>query len=116
MERYKSFFEYVKRKEPKVLYHATSNKFLPIIMKQGLKRSWDGFVYLMEKPEAFDDVVLEVNIPNKNQLIDWREAWYDDNDEETDMDHQYDPKNPYWIYPHDIPTKYLRVLDKNETI
>ncbi len=41
----------------------------------------------MEKPEAFDDIVLEIKIPNKNHLVDWREAWYDDNDEEIDSEH-----------------------------
>ena len=116
MKRYKQFFEFKKRRVPKVLYHSTPSRFLPEIMKHGLKRSWDGMVYLMEKPEAWGDVVIEVKIPNKNHLMDWREAWYDENDEEIDGDHSYDPSNPYWVYLYPIPTKYLRVLDKNETI
>jgi hypothetical protein len=109
MKKYKRFFEYKERKKPKVLYHATSVDYVEDILKNGLKPSWDGFVYLMEKPEAWHAVVLEVVVPDARSLQDWREAWYDDDGEEFDMDHQYDKDNPYWIYLKHIPAKYIKL-------
>lgn len=101
------------------LYHATHRKNLPSILEEGLKTDSWGFIYLSEKPLEWNDhfnIVLKVTIPDINQLIDWREAWYDDDGNEIDMDHQYDSENPYYLYLDNIPPQYLEVVDETNPL
>ena len=97
---------------PNILYHSTNKRNLPSILKDGLKVDHVGFIYLMEKPINFSEVLLEVSIPNKNELMDWKEAWLE-NGEEIDSEHQYDKDNPYWIYLENISPKYINILVEN---
>lgn len=80
-------------------------------MRRGLEPDHVGFIYLSERPLPGFEVTIKVTIPDINQLMDWREAWYDDNGEEIDMDHEYDPSNPYYIYLSLIPPEYLEEVD-----
>ena len=96
----------------KYLYHTTEDKYVEGILKKGLKIDDFGLVYLAEKPLAGDKYpTFKVRIPDHNQLMDWREAWYDDDGEELDIDHQYEENNPYYLYLTSIPPEYLELVE-----
>lgn len=110
MKRYESY-KFKEDKVPLILYHSTEEKYVDKILKEGLKLGRDGFIYLSEKPikTRIFTHTFKVTIPNKNDLMDWREAWgYDD--EYGQGDHEYDKDNPYWLYLKAIPSKYLKLI------
>lgn len=90
------------------LYHSTSKSNLSSITDKGLQKDEFGLVYLSTYPIKGYDVTFEVEIPNRNLLIDWRDVWMEDG-EEIDQDHQYDPDNPYFVYMDSIPPEYLTI-------
>ena len=96
-------------KEIPTLYHSADRRDVESIQKEGLRTDDLGMVYLAEKPIEGFDVAFLVTIPNQSQLADWREIWYND-DEEIDMDHQYDDDNPYYIYLGPIAPEYLKLV------
>ena len=106
----------------KYLYHTVfSNRTFEYVMKYGIRADSKGLVYLAEKPiikkalnPKFTDgistrAVFKVTIPDNRNLYDWREFWCDDNGEEIDFDHQYDPTNPYYCYTGSIPKQYVKL-------
>lgn len=102
------------RKVPykKYLYHGTYTIGAKrSILENGLFSDHVGMIYLSEKPIRGCKYYFRVQIPDQAYLTDWRDFWYDDNDEEIDMDHQYDPDNPYYVYLGNIPAKYIELLD-----
>ena len=104
----------------KYLYHAVFNeKSFEYVMEYGIKADSNGVVYLSEKPIIKKAqpkwgykgtiAVFKVTIPDNRNLYDWREFWCDDNGEEIDFDHQYDPTNPYYCYTGSIPKQYVKL-------
>ncbi len=76
---YKRIFS--EKRLPSILYHATNKRNLKSILSKGIQTDSDGYVYLMEKPEVWNDIVFEVRIPDQRKLMDWRDVWYDDEGE-----------------------------------
>jgi len=96
----------------KFLYHGTLKTNRDNILREGLKRDSSGVIYLSQKPleakQSSKYVTFHVVIPNQDELIDWRDVWYDENGEEIDPgSHSYDEENPYYLYLLDIPPEYL---------
>lgn len=108
MKKYRRLREGVK---PTILYHSTEEKYVERILDEGLKLGQDGFIYLSEKPikTRLLTHTFQVTIPDKRNLMDWREAWGYDN-EYGYGEHEYDKDNPYWLYLQKIPSKYLKLL------
>ena len=97
----------------KSLYHTVfDERTRDFVLENGIVQDDFGLVYLAEKPlDNRDGYVFKVTIPNNNQLLDWREAWYDDAGEEIDsMNHQYDEDNPYYIYSGNIAREYIELM------
>jgi len=94
----------------RTLYHGVSDETMEaFVLKNGIVTDSHGFIYLSEKPGIFP-INFEVTIPDSRNLVDWREVWYDDNGEESDIDHQYDDTNPFYIYLSPIPREYVKLL------
>ena len=94
------------------LYHwVQDDDVMNFVLKNGIIAVSDEDVYLSEKP-LFSDRghLFKVKIPKKERLYDWREMWYDDNGIAFDSDHQYDEKNPYFIYMGDIPKENVELV------
>lgn len=108
--------DYKKLYRIKYLYHWVSEERVRnYILKNGITKDEDGFVYLSEKPfnktrkdwSKTKGFLFKVKIPNNDLLYFWEEFWTDENGNEIDSDHQADPKNQYYIYMGDIPLKYV---------
>lgn len=106
----KKYVRFTEENIPSILYHSTEEKYVNAILKEGLKTGRDGFIYLSEKPIKTRILThtFQVTVPNKRELMDWREAWGEDMYDFGDK--EYDPDNPYWLYLQKIPSKYLKLL------
>lgn len=94
---------------PTKLYHSVFNRqTYDYVFKNGITVDDTGWIYLSEKPFSYAYAVFEVTIPDKNLLYDWRQFWLDDEGNEIDMDHEYDPNNPYYMYAESIPLNYIK--------
>ena len=104
--KYQQFFEDL---DKQVLYHGFKDEHqLEKALRLGLQVDDDGMIYLSEKPYpldapyAYTKYYVEVTIPDKSYLADWREFW------EDDLEHTYDYDNPYYVYTSNIPPNYLK--------
>lgn len=90
------------------LYHTVfSEKSYNYVLQNGIIADEYGYVYLSEKPLK-GYYTFKVKIPNINNLYDWEDFWLDDEGNEIDFDHQYDPNNKYYMYLGDIPISYIK--------
>lgn len=104
--------KYNDTKRIKTLYHSVFNdKAKDYVLKNGIKCDQYHWVYLSEKPiiNKLVKAVFLVTIPKNDLLYDWREIWCDEDGNEIDMDHEYDPNNPYYMYNADIPKQYVKL-------
>lgn len=97
---------------PEVLYHAVTNRSYDYVKKNGITPDEDGFVYLSTYPLKSglykNGHVFQVKIPNHSLLYDWREFWQDEEGNDIDFDHEWDPENPYYIYMGFIPAEFIK--------
>lgn len=92
----------------KILYHTVfSKRSYEYVLKNGITPDEYGYVYLSEKPLK-GYYTFKVQVPDESNLYDWEDFWLDDNGNEIDFDHQYDPDNKYYMYLGDIPLGYIR--------
>lgn len=83
------------------------------VLNNGITIDTQGIVYLSVLPlypVEYGGHVFEVKIPNSNNLVDWREVWCDEEGNEIDSDHEYNPNNPYYCYFGNIPKEYIKLL------
>lgn len=101
----------------KYLYHSVFSKNAEdYVDKNGITTDNDGYIYLSTYPYQTNHAVAtyKVTIPNNNYLYDWREFWYDENEEPLDaFEHEYDESNPYYIYMLDIPVEYIEKINSS---
>lgn len=94
-----------------VLYHSVfDKKSLDFVLENGIVADEQGFIYLSEKPFDNAYAVFTVKITNKNNLYDWEDFWLDDNGNEIDFNHEYNPNNKYYMYMGNIPTEYIKQI------
>lgn len=104
---------YKDTKNIKTLYHTVFDKdTYDFVQGNGIVADDNNYVYLSKYPYKSESAyaTFKVNIPDSNKLFDWREFWYDENGNEFDYDHEWDPDNPYFIYVGNIPKSYITVI------
>lgn len=103
--------DYDKLDTIKELYHSCDSKeeYLDVL-ENGIEPDDMGYIYLSEKPFRNSKYTLIIRIPNNSKLHDWREFWCDEDGNEIDFNHEYDPSNPYYIYTSFIDPVYIREM------
>ena len=106
--------EYEDCSKIKYLYHSVFSKEAEdYVDDNGITVDDFNCIYLSKYPYKPNYAVAtyKVAIPNNSYLYDWREFWYDDEEEPLDpFEHEYDETNPYFIYMDNIPVEYLQKL------
>lgn len=96
---------------PLILYHKVTERSYEYVKENGITPDRDGFVYLSMYPVplGYNEYThnFQVRIPNPELLYDWRDFWQEDG-EDIDMYHEWDPENPSYIYMGKIPITYIK--------
>jgi len=98
----------IKESAHNILYHSVFDKnSYNYVLRNGIKADDQGWVYLSEKPYKDAYRTFQVVVPNETLLYDWEDFWLDDDGNEIDFDHVYDPDNKYYMYYGDISRDYI---------
>lgn len=99
---------FIKESVHNFLYHSVFNqKSYNYVLRNGIEADDQGWVYLSEKPYKGAYKTFQVTVPDETLLYDWEDFWLDDDGNEIDFDHVYDPNNKYYMYYGNIPRDYV---------